>query len=199
MLAKVEGSRKRRRPNLRWMDSIKEAVSMRLQELSRAVGTGRRGHRSLTRLSGVGADSVAHHTPTLAARPHIELRISLLGHLYTFIMLFPQLHFLLLGSKLLDQVLGFSVSLAPRTPPAHERRLTNILNAYMPYCLLKIVSWLPWKRHLSSCVGEQRKGSPGLSHLTWGSKHIGRACLTNGGRKKKRDFQDILLSPLNFK
>ena len=36
MLGKVEGSRKRR-PNMRWIDSIKEAIGMSLEELSRAV------------------------------------------------------------------------------------------------------------------------------------------------------------------
>ena len=37
MLGKVEGSRKRGRPNMRWIDSIKEAIGMSLQKLSRAV------------------------------------------------------------------------------------------------------------------------------------------------------------------
>ena len=37
MLGKVEGSRKRGRPNMRWIDSIEEAIGMSLQELSRAV------------------------------------------------------------------------------------------------------------------------------------------------------------------
>ena len=36
MLGKVEGSRKRGRPNMRWIDSIKEAIGMSLQELNRA-------------------------------------------------------------------------------------------------------------------------------------------------------------------
>ena len=37
MLGRAEGSRKRGRPNMRWIDSIKEAIGMSLQELSRAV------------------------------------------------------------------------------------------------------------------------------------------------------------------
>ena len=37
MLGKVEGSRKRGRPNMRWIDSIKEAIGMSLQKLSRTV------------------------------------------------------------------------------------------------------------------------------------------------------------------
>lgn len=37
MLRKIEGSRKRERPFATWTDSVKEAVSIRLQELSRAV------------------------------------------------------------------------------------------------------------------------------------------------------------------
>ena len=34
ILEKIEGSRKRGRPNIRWIDSIKEAIGMNLQELS---------------------------------------------------------------------------------------------------------------------------------------------------------------------
>ena len=37
MLAKAEGSRKRGRPNMRWIDSIKEATDMSLQELNWAA------------------------------------------------------------------------------------------------------------------------------------------------------------------
>lgn len=37
MLRKTEGSRKRGRPNMRWIDFIKEAVGTNLQELSRAA------------------------------------------------------------------------------------------------------------------------------------------------------------------
>lgn len=33
----IEDNRKRASPNMRWMDSIKEAIGMRLQELSLAV------------------------------------------------------------------------------------------------------------------------------------------------------------------
>ena len=37
MLGKVEGSRKRGAPNMRWIDSIKGAMGMSLWELRRAV------------------------------------------------------------------------------------------------------------------------------------------------------------------
>ena len=37
MLRKIEGSSKRGRPNMRWTDSIKEAIVTSRQELSRAV------------------------------------------------------------------------------------------------------------------------------------------------------------------
>ena len=37
MLGKVESSRKRGRPNMRWIDFIKEAIGMSLQELSKVV------------------------------------------------------------------------------------------------------------------------------------------------------------------
>ena len=37
MPGKVEGSTKRGRPNMRWIDSIKEAIGMSLQKLSRVV------------------------------------------------------------------------------------------------------------------------------------------------------------------
>lgn len=37
MLGKTEGSKKRGRPNTRWIDSIKEARGASLQELSGAV------------------------------------------------------------------------------------------------------------------------------------------------------------------
>lgn len=37
MLGKIEGSRKRVRPNRRWIDSIKEARGRSLQELSRVI------------------------------------------------------------------------------------------------------------------------------------------------------------------
>lgn len=36
-LGKIEGSRKEGRPNMRWSDSMKEAIGMRLHKLSRAV------------------------------------------------------------------------------------------------------------------------------------------------------------------
>ena len=36
MLEKVEGSRKRR-PNMRWIDSLKEAIELSLEEPSKAV------------------------------------------------------------------------------------------------------------------------------------------------------------------
>ena len=37
ILGKVEGSRKRGRPNMSWIYSIKEAIGMCLQELSKAI------------------------------------------------------------------------------------------------------------------------------------------------------------------
>lgn len=37
MLGKIEGSRKRGRPNRRWIDSIKRARGRSLQELSRVI------------------------------------------------------------------------------------------------------------------------------------------------------------------
>ena len=37
MLEKIEGSKQRGKPNMRWMDSRKESIGMSLQELSRAV------------------------------------------------------------------------------------------------------------------------------------------------------------------
>ena len=37
MLENVEDSRKRGRPNTRWTDSLKEAIRLSFQELSRAV------------------------------------------------------------------------------------------------------------------------------------------------------------------
>lgn len=40
MLRKIEGSKKRERPNMRWIDTIKEAIGTSLQELSRAVEDG---------------------------------------------------------------------------------------------------------------------------------------------------------------
>ena len=38
MLRRIEGIRKRGRPNARWLDSTKEATGVSGQELSRAVG-----------------------------------------------------------------------------------------------------------------------------------------------------------------
>ena len=40
MLGKVEGSRKRGRPNTRLTDSLKEAISLNLQEMSRSIEDG---------------------------------------------------------------------------------------------------------------------------------------------------------------
>lgn len=40
MLGKIEGSRKRGRPNKRWIDSIIEAIGRSPRELSRAVRIG---------------------------------------------------------------------------------------------------------------------------------------------------------------
>ena len=54
MPGKVEDSRERGRPNLRWIDSIKEAIGMSLQELSRTLWTSliHRISRSQSRLDG---------------------------------------------------------------------------------------------------------------------------------------------------
>ena len=52
-LGKIEGSRKRGRPNRRWTDCIKEAIGLCLQELSRAVEDRTLIHRVTRR----GADS----------------------------------------------------------------------------------------------------------------------------------------------
>ena len=37
MLEKVEGTHKRERPNIRWIDSIKELTTLSLQEPSKAI------------------------------------------------------------------------------------------------------------------------------------------------------------------
>lgn len=63
MLERIEGSRKRGRPNMRWGDSIKEAGGMNVQELSRAVRTGRGGHHSLT-----GSSTLTQRSPPHAHR-----------------------------------------------------------------------------------------------------------------------------------
>lgn len=59
MLGKIESDIKRERPNMRWVDSIKEATGVSLQELSWAVRTGHCGHHSFMELPGAGAHSKA--------------------------------------------------------------------------------------------------------------------------------------------
>ena len=62
VLGKIEGSRERGRPNMRWIDSEKAAVRMSLQGLSRAVA-----NRTLhvTQSPGARASSTALNTYTL--------------------------------------------------------------------------------------------------------------------------------------
>lgn len=69
MLKKTEGSRKRGRQNMRWINSIKEAIGMCLHELSRAVED-RTRWLSLIHpwWSGVGADSMANNTNLLTIK-----------------------------------------------------------------------------------------------------------------------------------
>ena len=59
MQGKVEGSRKTGRPNMRWVNSIKEAIGMSLQELSRAVEDRCCGHHSFIKPLGVRANLMA--------------------------------------------------------------------------------------------------------------------------------------------
>lgn len=61
MLGKIEGSKKRGKPNLRGIDSIKEAIDAILQELSRAAED-RTSWTSLIVPPGVGTDSAACNT-----------------------------------------------------------------------------------------------------------------------------------------
>lgn len=67
MPRKIEGSRKKERPNMRWIYSIKEAIGVSLQEQSRAVRTGHGGHDSFIVSPGVGANSRAHSTRSVRA------------------------------------------------------------------------------------------------------------------------------------
>ena len=69
---KMEGSRRRGRPNMRQIDSIKESTGMMsLQELSRAVRTGRgSGGRSSIELPGVCA--LQRHGTHTCSRKVIE-------------------------------------------------------------------------------------------------------------------------------
>ena len=50
-----------------WIDSIKEAIGMSLQELNRAIQdrTGHCGHHSFTGSPGLGANLTAHHNPNI--------------------------------------------------------------------------------------------------------------------------------------
>lgn len=80
MLGKTEGSSKRARLNMREIDSLKEATGLSLQELSRAVETGRCGQHAFMGSPGVGADSPAHNAPGSQFRgsgvgnQHLQLR-----------------------------------------------------------------------------------------------------------------------------
>lgn len=60
-MGKIEGSRKRGRPNKRWTDSIEKAIGMSLQELSRAVENKTRW-TSLIPSTGGRADSTGCNT-----------------------------------------------------------------------------------------------------------------------------------------
>lgn len=53
----LHGSRKRGRTNMRWVDSVKQVVSMRVQELGRAAEDRHGGPRSFIRPPGVRADT----------------------------------------------------------------------------------------------------------------------------------------------
>ena len=58
---KIEGSRKRGRPNMRWTDSIKEAIGLRPQELPGRLRPGHYGHHSFIGSPGVRADSTVRN------------------------------------------------------------------------------------------------------------------------------------------
>ena len=57
----MEGSRKRRRPHLRRSDSIKEAVGISLQELSRAIEDKTLWMSLIIESPGIGANSMARN------------------------------------------------------------------------------------------------------------------------------------------
>ena len=63
ILGKIEGSRKRGRPNMRWSSCI-QAIGMIVQELSRGVED-RILWTSLIKLSKFRADSIAHNNNQL--------------------------------------------------------------------------------------------------------------------------------------
>lgn len=58
-MRKIESSRKRVRANMRWIDSVKEALGMNLQELRELLWTGHCEHHSFIGMPGGGADSTA--------------------------------------------------------------------------------------------------------------------------------------------
>lgn len=68
MLRRIEGSRKKGRPNMKCVGSIKRAIGMSLQELSRAMRTGHCGHLSFIGSPRVSGDSVAWNLYTTQNR-----------------------------------------------------------------------------------------------------------------------------------
>ena len=61
MLGNVDSSRKRGGPNMRWMDSLRQATGLRLQELSRAVEDRTLLTTHIHRVAGVGANLMTRH------------------------------------------------------------------------------------------------------------------------------------------
>ena len=61
MLGKVEGSRKRGRPMMRWIDSIKEITGLSLQSWIGLFRTGHGGHHLFIGSPGVRANLTAHN------------------------------------------------------------------------------------------------------------------------------------------
>ena len=62
LVGKIEGSRKRGRANMRWIDSVKESIGMSLQALSRTVEDRTCGHHSLLGTPEIGVDSTVGNT-----------------------------------------------------------------------------------------------------------------------------------------
>ena len=62
MLGRIESSRKRGRPNMRWIESKKEATGMSLQKLSRVVEDRTLWATLIQSSSGVRANSMACNT-----------------------------------------------------------------------------------------------------------------------------------------
>ena len=65
---KNRGEEKKGIPNVKWIDSIKEAIGVSLQELSRAVEKRECGHHSFVGSSGIGANSTPRDTHTLRCK-----------------------------------------------------------------------------------------------------------------------------------